>query len=42
MLAMGSYLENTGNEKFKKGLEGGESTECCQWEVIWRIQRMRN
>ena len=38
MLSMGSYLENTANEKLEKGVEGGESTECCQWEVIWRIQ----
>ena len=30
MLAMRTYLENTVNEKLEKGVEGGESTGCCQ------------
>ena len=38
MLAMRTYLENTVNEKLEKGVEGGESTECCPCAVIWRIQ----
>ena len=38
MLSMGNYLENTVNDDLEKGVEGGESTECCQWEVIWRRQ----
>ena len=38
MLAMRTYLEYTVNEKLEKGVEGGESTECCPWGVILRIQ----
>ena len=42
MLSMGSYLKNTVNDQLEEGVEGGESTECCPWEVIWRIQGTRN
>ena len=34
MLSMGNYLEDTVNEKLEKGVEGGESTECCPWDLF--------
>ena len=34
MLSMGSYLKNAVNDQLEEGVEGGESTECCPWEII--------